>query len=210
MFVIEVKDGPGKRETAKILDFGVAKVAGSAKLTRTGHGLRNASLHEPRAGERAAPIDHRTDVYALGVIMYEMFTGRVPFEADTYMGVLTKHMFEAPLPPSQVAGPARELGALEDVTLKALAKRAEERYGSMIELVADLDRVVQVAADGPISVARAGRRHQAPLTSRPAPRRSAARLAMLEPRRRARAARARADRRRASFTTASAGCVASG
>jgi hypothetical protein len=64
------------------------------------------------------------------------------------MGVLTKHMFEAPIPPSQVPGPARELGALEDVTLKALAKRPEDRYQSMDELVADLDRIVRFDAAG--------------------------------------------------------------
>jgi len=80
--------------------------------------------------------------------MYEMFTGRVPIEADTYMGVLTKHMFEAPLPLSQVPGASRELGALEDVTLKALAKRSEDRYASMNELIADLDRIVQIGAGG--------------------------------------------------------------
>lgn len=135
------------REVSKILDFGVAKVAGSAKLTRTGMVFGTPHYMSPEQASGGV-VDARTDVYALGVIMYEMFTGRVPFEADTYMGVLTKHMFEAPVPPSQVAGPARELGALEDVTLKALAKRPEDRYGSMRELIADLDRIVQVGEGG--------------------------------------------------------------
>jgi serine/threonine-protein kinase len=135
------------RELAKILDFGVAKVAGSAKLTRTGMVFGTPHYMSPEQASGGV-IDSRTDIYALGVIMYEMFTGRVPFEADTYMGVLTKHMFEAPIPPSQVPGPARELGALEDVTLKALAKRPEDRYQSMKELVADLDRIVQFDAAG--------------------------------------------------------------
>ncbi len=135
------------RELAKILDFGVAKVAGSAKLTRTGMVFGTPHYMSPEQASGGV-IDARTDIYALGVIMYEMFTGRVPFEADTYMGVLTKHMFEAPIPPSQVPGPARELGALEDVTLKALAKRPEDRYQSMTELVADLDRIVQFDAQG--------------------------------------------------------------
>jgi len=152
IFVIQVKEGAGTRETAKILDFGVAKVAGAAKLTRTGMVFGTPHYMSPEQASGGA-IDARTDIYALGVIMYEMFTGRVPFEADTYMGVLTKHMFEAPLPPSQVAGPAKELGALEDVTLKALAKRPEERYSSMLELVTDLDRIVQIGSDGRPSIA---------------------------------------------------------
>ncbi|MBK7395209.1 MAG: serine/threonine protein kinase [Myxococcales bacterium] len=143
VFVLTV----GGRETAKILDFGVAKVAGSAKLTRTGMVFGTPHYMSPEQASGGV-IDARTDIYALGVIMYEMFTGRVPFEADTYMGVLTKHMFEAPVPPSQLPGPAHELGALEDVTLKALAKRPEDRYASMDELVVDLDRIVQVGPDG--------------------------------------------------------------
>ncbi|MBS0658983.1 MAG: serine/threonine protein kinase [Verrucomicrobia bacterium] len=143
VFVLEI----GGRETAKILDFGVAKVAGSAKLTRTGMVFGTPHYMSPEQASGGV-VDGRTDIYALGVIMYEMFTGRVPFEADTYMGVLTKHMFEAPVPPSQLPGPARELGALEDLTLKALAKRPEDRYSSMNELIADLDRIVQVGPDG--------------------------------------------------------------
>ncbi len=143
VFVIQ----QGGREVAKILDFGVAKVAGSAKLTRTGMVFGTPHYMSPEQASGGA-VDGRTDVYALGVIMYEMFTGRVPFEADTYMGVLTKHMFEAPLPPSQVAGVARELGALEDVTLKALAKRPEDRYASMGDLIADLDRIVRIDEEG--------------------------------------------------------------
>jgi serine/threonine-protein kinase len=150
VFVTQHKDG---RDGAKILDFGVAKVAGSAKLTRTGMVFGTPHYMSPEQASGGV-IDHRTDVYALGVIMYEMFTGRVPFEADTYMGVLTKHMFEAPVPPSKVIeGAAKELGALEDVTLKALAKRPEERYASMSELVQDIDRIVRIGNDGHASIA---------------------------------------------------------
>jgi eukaryotic-like serine/threonine-protein kinase len=142
----------GGREIAKILDFGVAKVAGAAKLTRTGIVFGTPHYMSPEQASGGA-IGAGTDIYALGVIMYEMFTGRVPFEADTYMGVLTKHMFEAPLPPSQLTGVARELGALEDITLRALAKRPEDRYASMSELVADLDRVVSPVGNGEIRIA---------------------------------------------------------
>ncbi len=149
VFVLQRKDGG---DQAKILDFGVAKVAGGARLTRTGMVFGTPHYMSPEQASGGV-IDSRTDLYALGVIMYEMFTGRVPFEADTYMGVLTKHMFEAPVPPSQLGGSARELGALEDVTLKALAKRPEERYSTMLELVADIDRIVQIGENGRISVA---------------------------------------------------------
>jgi serine/threonine-protein kinase len=72
--------------------------------------------------------------------MYEMFTGRVPFEADSYMGVLTKHMYMAPAPLSQITG-TDKLAALEDVTLRCLEKKPEHRYATLRELVEDLDRV---------------------------------------------------------------------
>jgi serine/threonine protein kinase len=135
----------------KVLDFGIAKVGGAnSKLTRTGmiFGTPHYMSPEQAAGQS---VDNRTDIYALGVIMYEMFTGKVPFDGDTFMGILSKHMFEEPLPPSQVKGAG--LGAIEDVILKALAKKQEARYQSMSELVADLDLiatggVVQIGGRG--------------------------------------------------------------
>jgi serine/threonine-protein kinase len=123
----------------KVLDFGIAKVGGaSSRLTKTGmvFGTPHYMAPEQAAGQ---PVDARTDIYALGVIMYEMFTGKVPFDADTFMGILSKHMFEPPVPPSTHN---RELGALEDVILKALAKKPEERYQSMDEFVAAMRAIV--------------------------------------------------------------------
>jgi tRNA A-37 threonylcarbamoyl transferase component Bud32 len=125
----------------KVLDFGIAKVGGASnKLTRTGmvFGTPHYMSPEQAAGQS---VDARTDIYALGVIMYEMFTGRVPFDADTFMGVLTKHMFEKPEPMNQ-AGAERQLGALEQITMRALEKKPENRYQTMQELSDDLERVL--------------------------------------------------------------------
>jgi len=94
-----------------------------------------------------------------------MFTGRVPFEADTYMGVLTQHMFVQPTPPSQVSAAARELGALEDITMACLAKKPEERYASMNALVEAIREVVQARSEGKIEIAR----HSTPGSRPPAP-----------------------------------------
>jgi hypothetical protein len=82
-----------------------------------------------------------------------MFTGRVPFEADTYMGVLTQHMFVNPIPPSQVSSAARELGALEEITLRCLEKKPEDRFATMEDLVRAIDAVVHFENDGRVSVA---------------------------------------------------------
>jgi len=139
------------RDRVTIVDFGLAKVIGASRLTRAGmvFGTPHYMSPEQAMGEAT---DHRADIYALGIVMYEMFTGRVPFEADSYMGVLTKHMYMAPTPPSQLAG-TEKLGALEDITLRCLEKKPEHRYGSLRELIYDLDLVLN-AAGGKVQAPR--------------------------------------------------------
>ncbi|HEY8427593.1 MAG TPA: protein kinase [Sandaracinaceae bacterium] len=152
-----VKQGQDAR-FVKVLDFGIAKVGGAAsRLTKTGmvFGTPHYMSPEQAAGHS---VDRRTDIYALGVIMYEMFTGKVPFDADTFMGILSKHMFEAPAKPSDVKGAA--LGQLENVILRALEKSPDHRYQTMGELLADLDTI---EAGGTIHVG--GRSGVAPPTN---------------------------------------------
>jgi tRNA A-37 threonylcarbamoyl transferase component Bud32 len=123
----------------KVLDFGIAKVAGSSsKLTRTGMIFGTPHYMSPeQAGGQT--VDARTDVYALGVIMYELFTGHVPFDGEGFMNILTKQMFEPPPPFSTYA--RRNLGLLEEITMKALRKAPNERYASMAEFTKDLERI---------------------------------------------------------------------
>jgi serine/threonine-protein kinase len=130
----------------RVVDFGAAKIVGSSRMTRSGvvFGTPHYMSPEQASGQS---VDHRSDVYALGVIMYEMFTGRVPFEADTYMGVLTQHMFVQPERPSQLRDAAKELGALEDITLACLAKKPEDRFASMAALVDAIDGATRARAD---------------------------------------------------------------
>jgi serine/threonine-protein kinase len=142
----------GERVDVRVVDFGAAKVIGSGRMTRTGIVFGTPHYMSPEQAS-GSPVDHRADIYALGIIMYEMFTGRVPFEADTYMGVLTQHIFVQPIPPSQVSDAARELGALEEVTLRCLEKRPEDRYGSMDDLVAAIDAAAMVREDGHVEIA---------------------------------------------------------
>ncbi|WP_437538349.1 protein kinase [Sorangium sp. So ce726] len=134
----------GDQEFVKLLDFGVAKVTGGKRLTRIGMVFGTPHYMSPEQAE-GKRIDARADIYALGVLMYECFAGRVPFEADTYMGVLTKHMYMSPEPLEQVMPDATTLGAFGPIVMRCLAKNPEERFSSM----ADLVEAIELALDPP-------------------------------------------------------------
>jgi serine/threonine protein kinase len=135
----------GDREFVKLLDFGVAKMAGAGRLTRAGmvFGTPHYMSPEQAAGQN---VDHRADIYALGVILYECLTGRVPFEADTYMGVLTKHMFATPEPIDRLVPASSRLGALGPIAMRCLQKDPHDRYASMAEVVAAIEQALADAA----------------------------------------------------------------
>jgi len=129
----------------KILDFGIAKVQSGEsgkRLTKTGMIFGTPQYMSP---EQAAGtgVDARTDIYSLGIIMYEMLCGHVPFEADTFMGVLTKHLYEEPIPPRRLVPPVDLPQNVEAILLKAIAKKPDKRYLSMNELAEDLRAVAE-------------------------------------------------------------------
>lgn len=149
---IHISAGVGGRDRVTIVDFGLAKVIGASRLTRAGMVFGTPHYMSPEQAQ-GDPTDHRADIYALGVVMYEMFTGRVPFEADSYMGVLTKHMFMAPTPPSQLVG-IDKLGVLEDIILRCLEKKPDHRYQTLRELSQDLDLALNPTGPRPLATTR--------------------------------------------------------
>lgn len=129
----------GKNEDfIKVLDFGIAKVTsdegeGGKGLTRTGMIFGTPEYMSPEQAQ-GQKVDHRVDVYASGVILYELLTGRVPFTADTFMGILTKHMFEIPEAPTTVMPELQIPPDAEAIILKAMQKDREYRFQSMSEM----------------------------------------------------------------------------
>ncbi|MSP62117.1 MAG: serine/threonine protein kinase [Myxococcales bacterium] len=136
----------GESDVVKVVDFGIAKVnqpggpGGEAgqRLTQVGMVLGTPEYMSPEQAT-GKETDHRVDEYALGCIMYEMLTGDVPFRGDSSAGTLTKHVFEAVVPPSRKRPDVQISPTLEAVTLKAMAKRPEDRYPGMRELLDALD-----------------------------------------------------------------------
>ena len=130
------------RDIPKILDFGIAKVSGgdtAQNLTVAGTIFGTPFYMAPEQA-MGGKMDHRVDIYAMGIILYEVFTGTVPFKAETFMGILTQHITQPPVPPSQVAAQNGRIcpPELEAIIFKAIQKDANQRYQTMAELTATL------------------------------------------------------------------------
>jgi serine/threonine-protein kinase len=140
----------GAHDFVKLVDFGVAKMSdydaaseGEGKLTRTGVIFGTPEYMSPeQAGGLSA--DHRADIYALGITLYEVLTGRVPFEGSSFMSVLSKHASK-PLPPLRVVNPRLRISPqLERVVLRALEKDRARRFQHMRDMAAALAQVPEM------------------------------------------------------------------
>ena len=139
---IFVSTAPNGEDVPKILDFGIAKVSGNDgqnHLTRTGTIFGTPFYMAPEQA-LGNPVDARTDIYAMGVIAYECFAGSLPFQGESFMGILTQHITSDAEPVAQRAAKAgRTLPqGLAEVITRCMRKNPAERYATMDELVADL------------------------------------------------------------------------
>jgi eukaryotic-like serine/threonine-protein kinase len=135
-------DGEGR---LKVTDFGIAR-AGTSQMTEAGSIIGTAQYLSPEQA-RGAPVDQTSDLYSVGVVLYELLTGVVPFSGDTPVEIAMKHLSTVPEPPS--AKRAEVPRDLDMVVMRALAKDPSERYHSAEEMDADLRRVNRGVAISP-------------------------------------------------------------
>jgi len=134
----------GHPDFVKVLDFGIAKLTeleeSGKRLTKTGMVFGTPEYMSPEQA-RGDKTDHRVDVYAMGCILYQLVSGDVPFRAETFMGVLTRHLFE-PVPP--LGQRADTPAGLEAVVARALDKDRDKRFASMNDLAYAVDALDQI------------------------------------------------------------------
>ncbi len=127
------KDG-----NAKIMDFGIARSLHTKGVTGTGVIIGTPEYMAPEQAE-GGDVDRRVDLYALGAILFEMVTGRVPFEGATPLSIVLKHRSEPPVDPTSIN--AQISAGLSRIILKCLAKSRDDRYASATEVLEDLNAV---------------------------------------------------------------------
>src|SRR5215216_4846985 len=129
-------DGEGR---LKVTDFGIAR-AGASQMTEVGSIIGTAQYLSPEQA-KGAPVDQTSDLYSVGVVLFELLTGQVPFTGDSPVEIAMKHLAEIPPAPSELR--ADVPNDLDLVVVRALAKEPTDRYQSAAAMDADLQRVLE-------------------------------------------------------------------
>lgn len=133
--IIITEDG-----VAKVTDFGIAKAVSNSTITAFGTTIGSVHYFSPEHA-RGGFTDAKSDLYSLGVVMYEMLTGKVPFDADTPVSVALKHMQEMPVEPKELNPNIPQ--SVNDIIMKAMQKDANLRYQSATEMLKDLNEALK-------------------------------------------------------------------
>jgi serine/threonine protein kinase/uncharacterized membrane protein len=152
---------------AKVMDFGIARATEGTRLTQTGAFIGTPQYMAPEIWE-GKPADRRSDIYSLGILLYEMIAGRVPFDGDTYAAVMRQHLRDRPRPPS--AWQADTPRQVDWIVARCLEKDAGRRHQSSAELLNDLRNWQQVKpyVEQPAAVPKPRARTPTPGTVQPA------------------------------------------
>ena len=129
--IMVLRDG-----SVKVADFGIARLMSSAQNTMTQEALGSVHYISPEQA-RGSRVDARSDIYSAGVVLYEMLTGRLPYEGDSPVAVAIQHINSIPLSPRELDNSIPE--AMEVITMKAMASAVEKRYISAEAMLADLE-----------------------------------------------------------------------
>ncbi len=129
-----------KRGIIKVADFGIARATNSSTVTASDDGILGSVHYFSPEQAKGEVADEKSDIYSLGVVVYEMVAGRLPFDGDVPVAIALKHIQEAPLPPRSLNPDVPP--ALNDVILKAMRKKRENRYKSAIAMELDLSMVL--------------------------------------------------------------------
>ena len=129
--IMVLRDG-----SLKVADFGIARLTSAAQATLTQEALGSVHYISPEQA-RGSHIDARSDIYSAGVVLYEMITGRLPYEGDSPVAVAIQHINSIPLSPREIDPEIPE--ALEAITMKAMASDVNQRYISADAMLADLE-----------------------------------------------------------------------
>src|ERR1700681_1489779 len=121
--------------SVNVTDFGIAR-AGASEITQTGSIMGTARYLSPEQAQ-GLPVSARSDLYAIGVMLYELLTGTVPFEGESVVAIALRHLSEPPRPPSSLVPSISP--SLDAIVLRALAKNPEERFADADEFLAALD-----------------------------------------------------------------------
>ena len=147
-------DRDGRPDFVKIVDFGIAKVQpiegteSGPRLTRVGSVFGTPEYMAPEQAAGRSDTDHRVDIYALGVILYEMLVAKVPHKSDNMIRTIAMQMLDPVVPPSQVNPDLNIPPVLEAIVMRSLEKEREQRYQSMTALLAALEELQPKLAAG--------------------------------------------------------------
>lgn len=122
----------------KVTDFGIARAVSAATMTHTGDIVGSVHYLSPEQA-RGVQTNEQSDVYSLGIILYELLTGKVPYDGETPISIALKHLQELAVPPSKLN--ARVSPALENLVMRAIAKSPDQRYATAKDLLQDLRKV---------------------------------------------------------------------